>query len=53
MASNGMKGTKTDMSGLKEGKVVPWKNSCDYVKTPKGKQPSKQRTQGYTPSTGK
>ena len=49
MASNGMKGTKTDMSGAKEGKAKYCGNAASYVATPKGKQPMKQRTQGYTP----
>ncbi len=31
MASNGMKGTKTDMSGVKEGSAKPFRLACDYV----------------------
>lgn len=53
---NGGKMEKSDLSGLKEGKQVKFRDACDYVSQPKGAygtksglQPSKARTKFYTP----
>ena len=52
MGDSAKRGHNPDMSGARgPNGAKPYKVACDYVKTPKGKQPSKKRVQSYSPDT--